>query len=328
MDNTVPLSIFTALLNQSACQLESFRMVLIGPISCTANDIVEFTQALRRQFNLQEFRLLSSYFAHETLTSSCCCSLSPVLRALAALPSLETVSLKAASKGHLGSLDPHSVGDLCQSQSLQDFSLDNFVLNNHHMERVTQALTTTSTANDTTTTTTTIAAAAAFSKIEDLYLNVSGEMNIDCRMLPKLLQHNKSIRKLQLRLSHQKNVNEFLLNIAAALKHNTTLKELGVFGSLQLNDKVEPVFVEMLESNCVMETLVIPSNYTTGRWREQMDLLLHLNGRGRQRLLRESDSVSRQEWITLFSSVSSDINFVYYYLRIDPLLCNKLAFMH
>lgn len=303
MDNMVPLHLFSCLLNQSACHLESLRMTLIGPINCDVEDMIGFSQALRQQRYLKEFRLSCCYFAHEVLTSSC--SMDPVLEALSALPSLETVSLKAASKGHLGNLRPDSLGALSQSSALKDLTIDNFVLNNNHIAAVSRQL-------------------RINTHLEDMYLNLSGELNLDSKLLPEAIQENRGLRKLQMRLSHQKKLENFLVNVATALHRNNTLKEFGVFGSIRISDDIEPSFHQMLESNCVLETLVLPSNYKEG-WREKIDMLLWLNGRGRQRLVCESDSVSRDEWIEIFTNTSNNLSFVYYYLRRDPLLCKLIA---
>ena len=313
LDNAIPLRLFTSLLQQSAAakSLESFRLVLVGPITCTIEEAREFSQALRRQVNLRDFRMSSCYLAHEMLTAAATTTtdanfiMDPILQALATLPSLQTVSMKAASKGHLGNVNSESIGALCRSVTVKDVSLDNLVLLNSHISAVSQAL------------------SLPNAILEDLYLNLTSELKINTTMLPEVLRHNKSLKKLQMRLSNQTDINNFLFNMATALKHNTTLKEFGVFGSIKMKDQVEEAFVEMLESNCILEALVMPSNHAGNR-REKIDFLLYLNGRGRERLLRQSESINQDEWITLFANARHDINFVYYYLRIDPSLCHKL----
>ena len=313
-DNPIPLSLFTALLLNAASRgprLESFRLILVGPIISSAageQDSVDFSRALGRQERLRDVRLGCCYLSHESLllpSHSSFSFIDPVLRALSALPCLKTVHVKAANRGHLGRLPADSMGALCHnSTSLRNLCLDNFVLDHSHVAVVSKALAT----NATT--------------LEDLYLNLSGVTPLDPTLLPAALATNQRLRRLQLRLTPQKSVDDFLRNTATALRDNASLREFGLHGGIRIQKDIEQAFCEMLdESNCVLESLVMPSSYTGG-WRETIDMLLRFNGRGRQRLLQQSASIPRDEWMPLFAN--NDLNFVYYYMRvIGHLLCKE-----
>ena len=347
-DNPVPLSLFSALLPlSSSTRLESFRLILVGPISCPggAQDIFDFSQALLRQERLKDIRLSSCYLSHETLQPSLDGSslVDAVFQALSTLPSLESVYIKAANRGHLGRLHADSVRALLLGPNKQytcscltKLHLDNMVLDHSHMASIAKALTApisifsdaAGTAIPPPTTTT---------SLEDLYLNLSGVTPLDPTLLPTALRTNRCLRRLQLRLSPQDTVTNFLVNTAMALKDNETLKEFGLHGSgICANQDIDQAFAEALaESNCVLESLAIPSTYEGG-WRDRILMFLYLNGRGRQRLLRQSDSISKEEWIQLFAKYSATnsiqpqgihgngLNFVYYYMRVvGPLLMCK-----
>jgi len=121
---------------------------------------------------------------------------------------------------------------------------------------------------------------------------------------------------LQLRLSKQKTLEDFLLNTARALQHNKTLKVLGFHGGITISSDIEHEFEKGLEfNNRTMENLFLPSSCYTEEWREKIDFFLQLNARGRQRLLEESESMTKQQWIEVFVNASHDISFIYYYMR-------------
>ena len=351
-DNPVPLSLFTALLNysgissQQKTQLESFRLILVGPISCPGGiqDMSDFSQALRHQGRLKDVRLSSCYLSHESLQPSLGGSslMDAVFQALSTLPSLESVHIKAANRGHLGRLQADSVRALLLGLNkqhpsfLKKLHLDNMVLDHSHVAMIAKALTapisifcdTPGTVTTPTTTTT---------SLEDLYLNLSGVTPLDPTLLPTALRTNRNLRRLHLRLSPQDTVATFLVNTAMALRDNETLQAFGLHGSgICTSEDIDQAFAEALaESNCVLESLDVPSTYEGG-WRDRINMFLHLNGRGRQRLLRHADSISKEEWIQLFAKYSatnsmqsqgihgSGINFVYYYMRVvGPLLMCK-----
>jgi hypothetical protein len=115
-----------------------------------------------------------------------------------------------------------------------------------------------------------------------------------------------------------------LSHIASALIQNVTLKEFSVFGGFQVEEAVEEAFAEMLETNCTLETVNIPSKHS-GDGGRKIDMLLQLNLKGRQRLLAGSENIDLQEWISLFSCACNDLSYVYYYVHhISPFLCKRV----
>lgn len=306
-DNMIPLSLFTSLLNhQSTASLQFFEMVLVGPIFCQTSDMSHFCTALQKQSNLREFRLTSCYFSHDWLSTPFS-SLDQMVFTLSELPRLEIVKMKAANKGHLGRFQADSLSALlCQSNNnIRNLTIENFALGNPHVAAVAHAI-------------------DANATLQELYLNLSGETNLDACLLPSSLAGNHTLRHLQLRLAKQKNLDRFLIHTAAALKHNSSLENFSVFGSFKVDLEVEQAFAEMLESNCILGTVKIPSSHI-GNWKPKMDMLLALNRRGRQRLLEKSECINLQEWITHFASPASDLTFVYYYAhRISPILCERV----
>ena len=167
-DNEIPLSVFTAFLSSRQSpycpNLESFRLVLVGPITCRAQDVNDFSQALSQQRKLRDFRFSCCYFSHEVLNSApnpyiptSNNIMDSMLYALSTLPSLETVNLKAASKGHLGRIQASSLHTLlCQvattstatTTSIKTVCLDNFALDNSHVDCISSCLLYTSDAAD------------------------------------------------------------------------------------------------------------------------------------------------------------------------------------
>lgn len=173
-DNMIPLSLFTELLSHTPTQshLESVRFILVGPVRCIGDDIQNFSDALRRQTGLQEFSLSSCFFSHAWLSgdagSTHASSLDPLLLALAELPAVRFVTLKATVSSHLGHFQPQSIGSLCQSSSLKHLSIDNFELGNEHITVIANAL-------------------AGNAAVEEIYMNLSTVTDLDPRILPASL---------------------------------------------------------------------------------------------------------------------------------------------
>lgn len=110
------------------------------------------------------------------------------------------------------------------------------------------------------------------------------------------------------------------MNAVRALRRNNTLLDFAVHGHIKVNEDIEKSYADMLECNSTLVRLVLPY---AASWRPKIELLLEFNRNGRKRFMSQSDSVSRGEWVDLFSKNSGNIELVYYYLRnVSPLLCN------
>ena len=187
-NNMIPLSLFTEFLNCTAArtQLESIRFNRVGPIFCVGNDIENFSDAIRKQTSLQEFRMAGCSFSHSWLSGDSngryTASLDPVLLALAQLADLRSVHLMATSFSHLGRFQTQSISSLCQSSTLKRLYIDNFDLGNDHVTAVATVI-------------------AGNASIQDLYMNLSTVANLDPRILPASLNSNQNLCRLRLRLA-------------------------------------------------------------------------------------------------------------------------------
>jgi hypothetical protein len=312
-DNMIPLSLFTELLRHIPTQshLETLSFISVGLRLCNGDDIQNFSDALRRQTGLRLFFCSSRFISHALLsrdagsTNANASSLDPILLALAELPALGAVSLIAEGSSHLRHFQPQSIGSFCQSRTstLSHLHIANFVLGNEHITVVSNAL-------------------AGNSAIEDIHIDLSRVTDLDSRTLPASLETNRNLRRLTLHLADHKTLDDWLMNAARALRSNNTLLDFNVKGDniIKVNEDVEKGYADMLECNSTLERLWLPD---VAGWRPKIDLLLEFNRNGRKRFMSQSHSVSRSEWVDLFSENSGNIEFVYYYLRyVSPLTCN------
>jgi len=315
-DNPFNLEVLTALLSSSPTfLLERLRLILVGPIHyARPQSLEEFCAALSRHRQLKDVRISCCYLSHELLSRNQHNTLGPILQTLGQLPAIETIHMKAVNRGHLGHLPCQALGILCKS-TVQHFTIDNIGLDNSHLAVFSQVL----------APLTIYPVPPIGCALQDVYLNLSGVMIHDPQLLPSALKTNSSLRRLQLRVSPQPSLDEFLTNTALALRCNPALKELGIHGGgLQLTETVEKTFCDMLDQyNCVLQSLVLPFSATeTILWRPKIDMLLAFNQCGRKRLWQHAERISKDEWMQIFAHHSRDLNFLYYYMRIiGPLIC-------
>jgi hypothetical protein len=273
----------------------------------------------------------------------------PLVAALAKLPHLVSLSIKAMTAGsrraNLGTLSPSTMTALGNHETLQQLQLVHFQLSNIAV----QALATSLQRNTNTT-------------LQRLSLDLS-KTNAQgaIQLFDALGNNNSTLTDLRLWASttHPGWGEDCLYHLAQVLQkknttvhssssslvslevltHSRTLQE-AVQNLTVVNHGIATAFVRMLETNCTLQHLVLDDYYNddddssngddssiSSRLTAIMSFYLALNGsKRRQHLLQQYDTYTRSDWTDLLTmAVQSDreirLEAVYYFLRLNPSLC-------
>ena len=260
----------------------------------------------------------------------------PILTALATLPNLEALSIKAMTAGgrdaNLGVLEAYSLVRLVSKNNskkdnrLRHLQLVHFQLQSKTVEALSQVLK----KNET---------------VELLSLDLSDTGPDGALALFDMLRYNQNIQQFQVWASTSVawDKEHCLLHLADALKTNKAVKSVAIMthsrtiqeiirGRKIIDDTVAAAFVGMLESNCYLESLVLDDygedEKALCRLTSLMLYYLALNCSGRrQNLLQQCHSFSRFEWAELLGRMAAGadesikLDIVHYFLKLNPSLC-------
>jgi hypothetical protein len=87
-------------------------------------------------------------------------------------------------------------------------------------------------------------------------------------------------------------------------------------------DRNGKAFADMLETNLTF-TNITYSRCMTTKWWPKIKLYLDLNAKGRKRLTEEFDTISRSEWVEVLSGASDSLDYLFHFIRMNPLLCQS-----
>ncbi|CAB9526914.1 expressed unknown protein [Seminavis robusta] len=257
---------------------------------------------LQTQLFLQSFCVCEC----ELLEPSKECPLDPLLTVLSILPSLEALFLQAATPNALGQVSPEAVGAIGMAPQLQDLRLGNFELKHGHVVQMAKVL-------------------PSNAVLTELKLDASVEFHRETAVaMAKILRYNRRLKSLELGLTSMM-PDDCSVVLAESLKYNTTLESFTL--SRGANARFRPTiskacqaaFVEMLHQNYVLETLVLFQRFPV---KKEFKLYLTLNKYGRGKLLM-SHASEREDWIQAIHKVNDDLDSIFYYLSINPSLCNN-----
>lgn len=256
---------------------------------------------LQTQLFLQSFCVCEC----ELLEPSKTCPLDPLLTVLSILPSLEALFLQAATPNALGQISPEAVGAIGMAPQLQDLRLGNFELKHPHMEQMAQVL-------------------PSNTVLTELKLDACHEFKLEtAHAMARILKNNRRLKSLELGLT-QMMKDDCAVALAKSLHYNTTLESFTL--SKGANARFRPTiskpcqaaFVEMLHQNYKLETLVLFQRFPV---KKEFKLYLTLNKYGRGKLLMNHET-EREDWIQAIHKVNDDLDSIFYYLSINPSLCN------
>jgi len=279
----------------------------------TQEDFCEWATQLQSQLFLQSFcvcecELLQTndmIHAASAAANTKECPLDPLLTVMSILPSLEALFLQAATPNALGRVSPEAVGSIGMAPQLLDLRLGNFELRSAHMEQLATVL--------------------PYNKvITELKLDACHDSTVaTATAMARILKHNTKLKSFELGLMSMM-CDEGCAIVAQSLHYNPSLESFTL--SRGANARFRPsiskacqqAFVEMLHQNYALETLVLFQRFPV---KKEFKLYLTLNKYGRGKLLM-SHSTQREQWIQAIHKVNDDLDSIFYYMSINPSLCN------
>jgi len=305
---------------------------------CNQLEILELNQ-VNLTGTVEEFNeFLSILQSHPSLsvfsfsTSGCCSSssINALLRALSVTPKLERVIIYS-EKGQSpwGRLDSDSIAALCRSASLRELqhlvlydstdSMTNFFMDEH---TIALAQTLSMPAIDSIVQPT---QSTTISYLEEIMISCwpLGKAGVDA--LCRMIESNRTLHKLTMviyELGEDINKEETcnISNIATALYLNSTLQSLELHGRNEIGKWVEEAFLHVMQSNVTLTNLELfhMNGLFLGPF---LNFYLKLNRAGRGSLL-QNQNISRSKWVDSLILVRNDVPCLFYFLSMNPLLCN------
>ncbi|CAB9512696.1 expressed unknown protein [Seminavis robusta] len=222
---------------------------------------------------------------------ACCgCTLDPLLESLAQLPQLREVELSATKLAALGNLSHDSLKKLISSShTLQSLSLSNFDLSEEAVVVIGQSLL---------------------------------RQHDDTNTTQHQHQHHRrpmaqSAVSAAPRRNRNNNNNNNTRRYSTSNIRNLRLAGVGSTASM-LTKPIREAFRQVLQYNYKLERLFLFDNRNL---QEEIAFYLKLNKLGRQRLLRQDcKEASKTEWMDVLVHVRDDLDCLFYFLSINPLL--------
>jgi hypothetical protein len=146
-------------------------------------------------------------------------------------------------------------------------------------------------------------------------LNLSCDMGMKaCISLSNALARNSTMEKIKLEIDDLES-EEGCIRVSEGLENNTRLNYFKLSGHMKDVNKVQEVFANMLLKNFSLETLLV-----FNAWNPHMEFYLKLNQTGKRLLLRDS-TASRENWIDALISTRNDLDCLFYFMSMNPILC-------
>jgi hypothetical protein len=325
--STIPVDVFAHTI-RAATRLQKvyfFRVALSG----SQEDMSDLADAIRVHPSLRVFRASGFHMSREEVT------IDSVIQALAAVPTLETVSLQCS--GRVQNMTPFtadSLACLVCSPHISDLYLSRLCLSQAHLGVIAMGVMCSNNLklldlfgnnilNDHI-----ILFALALLKNKSLQTLVlpcpADDLSVEsCAAIAKAIQVNSTLARLTLPRSCLSD--EGLTYIAQGLTVNTTLKKIEVGVSKDLGDKGMEALTSMLENNYELERLVVSNSEKSVK--DKVEYYLRLNEVGRGALLRDGKA-TREQWVEMLIACTEDLDCLFYFITMNPALCQVMNSRH
>lgn len=316
--STIPCDIFARAIRR-ATNLQKvyfFRVALAGDQAA----VNELAEALREHPSLRDVRIGGF---HLTEVDN---DLDAIVEALAVAPNLEVVSLQLSGCHQEVPFKGEALEKLFKSKTVTDLYLSRLGLGEEHIQVIASALEGNNSTmrvldlfgNNIEDDQITMIAEALITNtsLETLVLPCPTEMTgTSCAAISKALKANKTLATLNLPRSNFND--EGVLLLAEGLTVNTTLKKIEVGVSKKLSEEGMQALTDMLEKNYELERLVVSSADRSVK--DKVEYFMRLNEVGRGSLLRDGKA-TRETWVEMLSSVSNDLDCLFYLTTKNPTL--------
>lgn len=316
--STIPADVFAHTL-RNARRLHKvyfFRVSLSG----TQADFDDLAAAVRTHPMLRDFRIGGLHIAGDATMDS-------IVEALAAVPSLQVVSLQLSGVRDSTPFGGDSLARLVCSPFVEDLYLSRLGLGGEHFGVIALGILASNNLKGLDLFGNNVENDHVIMLIEALQRNHSLETLVlpcpaddlsvaSCAAICSMLQANKTLQTLNLPRSTLDDGG--LLYLAEGLKANHTLKKIEVGVKKDLGTKGVAALTAMLETNYELERLVLSSAEQSIK--DKIDHYMRLNEVGRGTLLRNGKA-SREQWVEMLTICIDDLDCLFYFISRNPALC-------
>ena len=153
----------------------------------------------------------------------------------------------------------------------------------------------------------------------------------DFQHIAEIVEHgNRKLKSIKIRLRGIQIDDQRVAPFIAALGQNSTLKSFQVYdrtwdSRLSFSDDTLRAFAAMVETdNWTITKLDLPHAWSSEPVMQRIRYNLKLNLLGRSKLLKENpNGTPREAWIAKLHRSRNDISCLFYFLSMNPLLCDK-----
>lgn len=287
----------------------------------TDQDWSQFAEELQRAMYLRSFCIIECELSRPPAgggadalaaivapTSSGSFSLDPVVMVLSILPVIEKIYLHSTRSGGLGAISSQAMGALLLSASLKVLKIRDFVLGPDSVKAMARML-------------------QVNPVLKDLKCGTVSDLHVASAVaFAAMLESNSTLECLEMALPTMID-DECASILAKALKVNKGLKSFVLTAedtnphrrlSRPVSRPCKEAFEDMLRSNYVMENFILFQRFPV---MPEFKLFVTLNRLGRGRLL-QNEVTDMEQWVQALATVNDDLNALFYYVSINPDLCN------
>lgn len=309
-----PISILTLILENIGSRLTKLQLIGVTLRGAIA-DFRAAGDVLRGVPQLQELSICG--YLEDSLKQSTD-AVALLLRGVAQLPNLTKFYMKAMGPNELGQLDPNVLQLVFQNPRLVQVKFDLFEMNVECLQAVFNGI-----------------QQCIDSQLNDLQLSACTGLwhPSNVASVSRMIRTNATLERLFLRVNvvsgEETIALPFLNEMANALQSKTTtrLKRLTLknFNRKKVKIASEKHWAQLvtaaehnysLEQLRLLEDFLLPSKTLTPK----VGLYLKLNGLGRGKFFRKR-VIRKCDWIAQFAHVNDDLDALFYFLSLNPLLC-------
>ena len=86
---------------------------------------------------------------------------------------------------------------------------------------------------------------------------------------------------------------------------------------------LQKAFRHMLQHNYWLKSIQISGLFASDEWKKEIQMYTKLNAMGRGRLVRNTNVVTRSQWMKVFGEAQDDLSCLFHLLLLNPLLCSS-----
>ncbi|CAB9504062.1 expressed unknown protein [Seminavis robusta] len=269
-------------------------------------------------------------------------AMDPILSSLGKITTLKHLQLVGTSEGEdnefafdddenevFPTIGPGALVELLSSSSLQELRLEWIDLDGATIGSLSTALRSTS-------------------RLQKLVLGLFPEDKSSFKAFAGMLQHNQTLEVVHIHTAWRSaelsplfgssivttaaknptdvSMEKFLVLVGQALRRNTRLSEFHLCGPTMedcwSSNAEEALVAALKSSNVVLKSLKIGNEDSDeGEIGGPIEYYLKLNKLNRKHFVHRYEQVTAEEWISVLANAGSDLNSVFYFLRLNPLLC-------